>query len=48
LQNENVLPQEVVAELRVVDVQKKSATCLVTQARREIEPNDLAIAHKGY
>jgi hypothetical protein len=37
-----------VGELRVLDVQKKSATCLVTQSRYEIEPKDLAVARKGY
>jgi hypothetical protein len=48
LQNEEALPEEVTAELRVVNVQKKSATCLVTQSRREIEPGELAVARKGY
>jgi hypothetical protein len=41
-------PDEVVGELRVVAVKKDTATCLVTQARREIELNDLAVARKGY
>jgi hypothetical protein len=48
LQSDNGLPEEVVAELRVLDVQKKSATCLVSQSQREIEPNDVAVARKGY
>ena len=48
LRNEEALPEEVTAELRVVNVQKKSATCLVTQSRREIEPGEIAIARKGY
>ena len=48
LRNEEALPEEVTAELRVVNVQKKSATCLVTQSRREIEVGELAVARKGY
>jgi hypothetical protein len=46
--NPDALPEEVTAELRVVNVQKKSATCLVTQSRREIEIGELAVARKGY
>jgi hypothetical protein len=48
LQDDSALPEEVVAELRVIDVQKKSATCIVSQSAREIEPNDVAVARKGY
>ncbi len=48
LLNEQALPEEVTAELRVLNVQKRSATCLVTQSRREIEPGELAVARKGY
>jgi hypothetical protein len=48
LRNENALPEEVTAELLVLDVQKKSATCLVTQSIREIEPGELAVERKGY
>lgn len=48
LRNEQALPEEVTAELRVLNVQKKSATCLVTQSRREIEPGEIAVARKGY
>jgi hypothetical protein len=48
LVNEGALPEEVTAELRVVNVQKKSATCLVTQSRREIERGETAVARKGY
>ncbi len=48
LRNEDALPEEVTAELRVLNVQKNSATCLVTQSRREIEPGELAVARKGY
>jgi len=45
---EEKYPDEVVAELRVLAVKKESAVCLVTQARLEIEVNDLAVARKGY
>jgi tol-pal system protein YbgF len=48
LRDDSALPEEVVGELRVLDVQKKSATCLLTRTRSEIEINDLAVARKGY
>ena len=48
LVNEGALPEEVTAELRVLNVQKKSATCLVIQSRREIEPGEIAVARKGF
>ncbi|HEY2509929.1 MAG TPA: LysM peptidoglycan-binding domain-containing protein [Polyangiaceae bacterium] len=48
VRNDSALPEDVVAELRVLGTQKTSATCLVTQSRREIEPGDVAIARKGY
>jgi len=41
-------PDELVAELRAVDVKKDSAVCLVTQAKVEIELNDLVVVRKGY
>jgi hypothetical protein len=41
-------PDEFVAELRVVDLKKDSAACLVTQSKVEIELHDLAVARKGY
>ncbi len=41
-------PTESIAELRVVDVKKNTAACLVTQARVEIELNDVVVGHKGY
>ena len=47
-QDEEHYPDEVVGELRVVDVKKDTATCLVTHARAEIESYDLAVARKGY
>jgi hypothetical protein len=46
--DDNALPEEVIAELRVVSVRKKSAMCLVTTSRREIDPGDKAFARTGY
>jgi hypothetical protein len=46
--NPAALPEEVVGELRVVSTREHSATCVVTQARREIETVDEAVARKGY
>jgi hypothetical protein len=41
-------PNEYIAELRVIDVKKDSAVCLVTHAKVEIELRDVAVARKGY
>ena len=46
--DDNALPEEVMAELRVVSVRKKTAMCLVTSSRREIEAGDKAYARNGY
>jgi hypothetical protein len=46
--DEQNYPDEVVGELRVVSVRKDSAACMVTEAKVEIDPYDLAIARKGY
>jgi hypothetical protein len=46
--DEQNYPEEVVAEMRVLQVKKDSATCLLTHSRKEIEPYDLAVARKGY
>ena len=46
--DEQHYPDEIVAEMRVVDVKKETATCLVTNSRLEIETGDVAVAHKGY
>jgi hypothetical protein len=48
MRDDTSLPEEVVAELRILDVQKNSATCLVTKSTYEVEPNDVAVARKGY
>ena len=46
--DEQHYPDEVVGELRVMAIKKDSATCIVTQARNEIETGDVAVARKGY
>jgi hypothetical protein len=42
------LPEEVLAELRVVNVRKQTAMCIVTASRHEIEAGDRAFSRKGY
>jgi hypothetical protein len=46
--DDNALPEEVLAELRVINVKKGTAMALVTASRREIETGDRAVARKGY
>jgi len=46
--DEGVLPEEVVAELRVISVKKNTAMTMVTLSRREIEIGERAFARKGY
>lgn len=46
--NDNVLPEEVQAEMRIVSVSKHAAMAIVTDARREIEIGDKTYARKGY
>jgi hypothetical protein len=46
--DEQLYPDEIVGELRVLSVRKDSAVCLVTQSNQEIEIHDLAVARKGY
>lgn len=46
--SDEALPEEVLAELRVVSVKKNTSMALVTTSRREIEAGDRAIARKGY
>jgi hypothetical protein len=41
-------PEEVIAEIRVVRVRKDSATCLVTQSKKELQSGDMWRAKKGY
>jgi hypothetical protein len=46
--DDNTLPEEVLAELRIINVKKGSSMALVTTSRREIELGDKAFARKGY
>lgn len=46
--NDDALPEEVLAELRVINVKKSTAMVIVTASRREIEVGDRAFARKGY
>jgi hypothetical protein len=41
-------PEETIADLRVVATRKDTSTCVVMQARREIEIGDSVVARKGY
>jgi hypothetical protein len=41
-------PDEVTAEMTVMDTKKDTAVCLVRQAKLEIELGDLVVARKGY
>jgi hypothetical protein len=41
-------PDEVTAEMIVLDTKKDTAVCLVKQAKLEIELGDLVVARKGY
>ncbi|MFO0673393.1 MAG: LysM peptidoglycan-binding domain-containing protein [Polyangiaceae bacterium] len=45
--NNRVLPEESVADLRVVFVRDHTAACVVTNSDREIEPGDIAKMRKG-
>jgi hypothetical protein len=46
--NPAALPEEVQAELRVINVRKNTAMAIVTNSRHEIEAGDRAFARKGY
>jgi hypothetical protein len=41
-------PEETIADLRVVATRKDTSTCIVVQARKEIEIGDSVVARKGY
>ncbi|MBI2393771.1 MAG: LysM peptidoglycan-binding domain-containing protein [Deltaproteobacteria bacterium] len=41
-------PDEVIAEIRVLRVRKDTATCIVTQSRKELLSGDRWVAKKGY
>jgi len=44
----STLPEEVLAELRVINVRKNTAMCIVTASQHEIEAGDRAFARKGF
>ncbi|AKU98514.1 hypothetical protein AKJ09_05178 [Labilithrix luteola] len=46
--DESKLPEEAIAELRIISVRKNTAMALVSQSRIEIEAGDKAYARKGY
>ncbi len=46
--DESKLPEETMAELRVINVRKKTSMAVVTTSRREIESGDKCVARKGY
>lgn len=46
--SDGTLPEEVLAELRVINVKKNTSMAIVTSSRREIEVGDRAFARKGY
>ncbi len=41
-------PEETIADLRVIATRKDTSTCIVVQARKEIEIGDSVVARKGY
>jgi hypothetical protein len=46
--DDSKLPEEVTGEIRVLSVRDHSATCLVTDSTREIEPGHALVARRGY
>jgi len=46
--DDGTLPEETIADLRVVATRKDTSTCIVVQARKEIEIGDSVVARKGY
>jgi hypothetical protein len=46
-ENDKQFPSEVVAELRVVRAEKYSSLAIVVEARRELEPGDIAVTLQG-
>jgi hypothetical protein len=45
--NEEVFPEEVIGELRVIHAHRYSALAIITESHEEIEPGDRAVARKG-
>jgi len=46
--DDDMFPEEVIAELRVIRSHKYSSLALITQAHQELEPGDEAVARKGF
>ena len=46
--DDDMFPEEVVAELRVIRSHKYASLALITQSHQEIEPGDEAVARKGF
>jgi hypothetical protein len=46
--DDEMFPEEVVAELRVIRAHKYSSLALVTASDEEVEPGDQAVARKGF
>ncbi|HEV8247677.1 MAG TPA: hypothetical protein VGP93_18005, partial [Polyangiaceae bacterium] len=40
-------PEETIAELRVLRVEKYSSVAIVTQSKKELVPGDVAVTHVG-
>jgi hypothetical protein len=45
---DEMFPEEVVAELRVIRAHKYSSLALVTESNEEVEPGDQVVARKGF
>lgn len=45
---DEMFPEEVVAEMRVIRAHKYSSLALITESSEEVEPGDQAVARKGY
>jgi len=46
--DDDMFPEEVVAELRVIRAHKYSSLALITESSEEVEPGDQAVARKGF
>jgi hypothetical protein len=46
--DDEMFPEEVVAELRVIRAHKYSSLALITESSEEVEPGDQAVARKGF
>jgi hypothetical protein len=46
--NDKEFPQEIIAELRILQTRKYSALAMVLDAHREVAPGDRAVGRKGY